>query len=147
MGWTRAYARRALSALALPTPTRDRVLHVYTQTRGAIPDWRTQCLCHRVAAYVWRAAHENACTRIVVHRDAVHRHEFDTVDLLRRDIVPRLGYFPHPLRLRGRTPALLATRGHQALGNTLDERAPVFVNVPAAVSGNPGSQETPSHGV
>lgn len=132
----RTFASRALRHLALPVPQRSgRTLNVFVDDKRALPDFRIHCACPHVANYVWRAAHENGCDRIRVHANAQHKHEFDTIDFLKRYTIARLGFLPAPMRLRnGKTPAHLATIGHRALGNEFDVMRG-YVNVPTTISG------------
>lgn len=130
----RDFARRALRRLALPVPQRDRTLNVYVEDAHALPAWGIRCTCPIAVNHVWRAAHENGCTKIVIHNGPQHHHEFDTVDFLKRFTIARLGFLPRPFSIAGKTPRLLATTGHRALGNTFDVTKPTF-HVPTAVSG------------
>ena len=118
----KTFAKNALRHLALPVPkSSGRTLNVFVEDKRAMPDFRIHCACPMVANYVWRAAHENGCTTIKVHAPGGHKHEFDTIDFLKKFTVARLGYLPQPFRLRGGgTPRLLATTGHRALGNEFD---------------------------
>lgn len=98
-----------------------KTLNVFVDDKRALPNYRIHCACPLVANYVWRAAHENGCDKIRVHASASHKHEFDTIDFLRKFTIARLGFLPSPLRLRGgQTPRKLATVGHAALGNEFD---------------------------
>src|SRR3989304_3481670 len=132
---SRAWARAALRTMALPVPDRDRTLHVQLPPGVQTPDVRTHCTCHVVAQYVWRAAPEQRCTRVRIHNGPAHAHECDPGELFKRATLQRLGFWPRVQTIRGRTPPQLATVGHRALGNTLEERRPIF-HVPAAVSGS-----------
>ena len=118
----RTFANRALTALALPVPkSSGRTLNVFVDDKSALPDFRIHCACPLVANYVWRAAHENGCDKIRVHANASHKHEFDTIDFLKKFTIKRLGFLPRPFKLRsGQTPRYLATVGHAALGNNFD---------------------------
>jgi len=126
----RDYSRRLLGRLALPVPTGTRTLNVLV-TNAQVPNAGHRCLCSIAAWYAWRAAHEQGCSIIRVHNGPAHKHEFDTVDLYRKVCGP--AWVPRPFSIRGRTPRLLATRGHQALGNVFDTTRPTFT-VPCAVS-------------
>ena len=130
---TREFARLAMRRMRLPVPSGTRTLHVHTPPGYATPQHRTQCLCHLLAQYVWRAAHEQSCSNIVVHNGPVHVHEFDTVDLFTRSVLKRCGFWPKVQTVRGVTPPQMATLGHRALGNTLEPYRPIF-HVPTAVS-------------
>ena len=132
----REQARRILRRMVLPAPARDRTLTVLVPPR-VMPAWGIRCLCSYVATHVWRAAHEQHCTKIRVV-DGAHRHEFDTIDLFRAVVKHRLGFVPGVKRIGGRVPPLMATRGFQALGNHFDTARPVFA-VPIAVSATPVS--------
>jgi len=138
---SREWARAALGRMRLPVPDRDRTLHVQLPPGVQTPDVRTHCTCHVVAQYVWRAAHEQRCTRVVIHNGPVHAHEFDTVELFKRATLQRLGFWPRVQTIRGRTPPQLATVGHRALGNTLEERRPIFPVSVAVSGGNAGGEE------
>ena len=131
---TREFARQVMTRMRLPVPTGSRTLHVHTPPGVRIPEFQTKCLCHRLAQYAWRAAHEQRCSTIVVHNGAVHTHEFDTVDLFTRSVLRRNGVWPRVQTVRGVTPPQLATLGHRALGNTLEPYRPIFP-VSVAVSG------------
>ena len=139
----RTFANRALTALALPVPkSSGRTLNVFVDDKSALPDFRIHCACPLVANYVWRAAHENGCDKIRVHASASHKHEFDTIDFLKQFTIKRLGFLPRPFRLRnGKTPALLATTGHRALGNEFGVLRH-YVNVPQPISSAASLVET-----
>lgn len=141
----REFARAALRHLVLPVPTRSgKTLNVLL-TAGPLPSAGVRCLCSLAATHVWRAAHEHECDKIVIHNGPHHKHEFDTIDLLKHLVTRRLGYWPSVMRVAGRVPSQLATRGFQALGNTFDRHRPVFRIGPMPVSGDPGRQEE-THG-
>ena len=141
MSLIREQARGILRRLALPVPKRDRTLNVVLTNKGAIPALGDRCLCTIAANYAWRAAHENHCTKIVVHNGPNHRHQFDTIDFFKAWVVKRLGWFPAVFSINGKTPRWLATVGHRALGNELDVTRPTFT-VPIAVSGSaPAAKE------
>ena len=119
---TREFARQVMRRLRLPVPTRTRTLHVHLPPRVQTPDVNVQCTCHFIAQYVWRLAHEQQCTEIVVHNGPVHQHTFDTVDLFAEGVLRHTGRWPKVMTVNGRTPPQMATTGHRALGNTLEER-------------------------
>lgn len=131
----RDFARRALKALALPVPQRERVLNVVIEDAKALPAWGVRCTCPIAVNHVWRAAHEQGCSKIVIHNGPNHHHSFDTIDFLRRFTLARLGFFPRVFTVGGKTPRLLATTGHKALGNVFDTTRPTF-NIPMTVSGS-----------
>jgi len=126
----RDFAKRLLGRLVLPQPAGDRTLNL-VDLEGKVPAYGHRCLCAMVAWKYWRTAHENGCNRIVVHNVA-HKHEFDTIDLYRK--VLGVAFVPAVQRVAGRVPRFLATRGHEALGDTLDTTRPTF-NIPLAVCG------------
>ena len=126
----REFSRRLLGRLALPQPTGHRTLNVLV-TDGQVPAYGHRCLCAVAAWYAWRAAHEQGCSTIRVHNGPTHKHAFDTVDLYRKVCGP--AWVPRPFTVRGRTPRLLATMGHRALGNVFDTTRPTF-HVPVSVS-------------
>ena len=126
-------ARSFLRRLALPIPQRERTLNVVFTIPGAVPSIGRRCLCTIAANHAWRAAHENHCTKIVVHNGAGHKHSFDTVEFLKSWTIRRLGHLPGVFQVAGRTPRWLATTGHQALGNEFDTTRPTF-QVPVDVS-------------
>lgn len=132
MSFWRSWSAQALRHLALPVPRRERVAHVYLTARGALPPDGVHCLCHLAAIRHFRVAHEHQCTRLVIH-DGPHTHPFDTMILLRSH-VRALGWWPSPLRVAGRTPSLLATRGFQRLGDEVTEHPTTVVAVRTAVS-------------
>ena len=134
MSQVREQARRALCRLALPVPQRERTLRVVVP-KGVVPAFGIRCLCVVPAKYAWRTAHENGCSRIVVEDGTGHKHEFQTIDLLNHMVRTQLGVIPAPKRVNGRVPRMLATAGHEALGNHLDTTRPTFT-VAAAVSGD-----------
>lgn len=136
MSLIRAQARGILRRLVLPVPTRDRTLNVVIENKGALPPLGHQCLCTAAVNYVWRVAHENGCTNIVIHDGPTHKHAFDTIDFFKAWVVKRLGWFPSVFSINGKTPRWLATTGHRALGNDIDVTRPTFT-VPIAVSGSP----------
>ena len=141
MSLWRTWSARALHHLALPQPRRERVAHVHLKVRGAIPSVGVQCQCHVAAIRHFRVVHEHACTLIVIH-DGAHVHPFDTMELLRQHVAA-LGWWPSPLRIAGKTPALLATRGLQALGDEVTEHPTTSVVVSTAISGStPVAKET-----
>jgi hypothetical protein len=126
-------------------PVRSKTLNVVLTTPlggQPVPDWGVRCLCHVVANHCWRVAAEQFCTEIVVHHPS-HRHPFDMTELLGYT-VRHLGYWPQVQRVNGRVMPLMATRGFQALGATLERHRPV-VAVPIAVSSEAGGKEV-SHG-
>ena len=137
----REFSRRLLGRLALPQPTGHRTLNVLV-TDGAVPAYGHRCLCAIAAWYAWRAAHEQGCATIRVHNGPQHKHAFDTIDLYRA--ILGTTWVPRPFTVRGRTPRLLATRGHQALVNTFDTTRPLF-NIPIAVSGGAAGGKEPTH--
>jgi hypothetical protein len=128
-----ATPKQILRHYSLPVPTTSaRTLHLQ-MLPGSVPSVRQQCLCHRVALAKWRVAHEQSCARIVVHRDANHKHEFDTIDLMRWQ-VQQLGVYPvQPHRINGQVPRLLGTTAALSLGDTLDTRTH-GVAVPVAIT-------------
>lgn len=145
MSLIREQARGILRRLVLPVPTRDRTLNVVFTPGAGVPALGHRCLCTIAVNHVWRAAHEHGCTKIVVHGGPGHKHEFDTIDFFKRWVIGRLGWMPSVFSIASRkgpkTPALLATRGHQALGNEFDTTRPTF-NIPIAVSSlTAGGQE------
>lgn len=135
----RDYTRRLMRYFVLPQPTRERNLRIYLPPR-VVPSAGLQCGCHMIAKRYWRTAHENHCTRILVHAEPVHVHSFDTVDLMRAH-VRELGWWPvRPELFNGTVPVLRATRTAQAAGDTFETRrwdALVPVGAPP-VSGDPG---------
>ena len=131
MSLLREQARSMLRRLVLPVPRRDRTLNVVVPA-GAVPAYGIRCLCVVVATYAWRAAHEHRCTKIRVHAGA-HTHEFDTSDLLRHLVRRQLGFLPGVMRVGGRVPSLLATRGLEALGNHFDTTR-LAVSVPVSLT-------------
>lgn len=144
----RAFAHNALRALALPVPRSEgRTLNVFLDDKRALPGYRIHCSCPLVANYVWRAAHEQGCTKIRVHASSTHRHEFDTIEFLKRFTIKRLGFLPRPARQAdGKVPAKLATAGHIALGNSFD-RMRNYVQVgaiSAPISAPMGAVEAPN---
>lgn len=147
MAEIREWARSALRRLVLPVPQRERTLNV-VPTTGPLPAYGHRCLCITVAIHGWRTAHENGCTKIRVHNGS-HKHEFETIDVLKHIIRDRLGYFPTAVqKVNGQVPRFLATRGMQALGAEFDITRPVFTvpvkvePAPAPISGDPGGKET-----
>lgn len=144
MSQIREQARGILKGLVLPVPTRDRTLNVVFTHKDAVPPFGHRCLCTIAANYAWRAAHENHCTRIVVHNGPSHKHAFDTIDFFKTWVVGRLGWFPSVFSIAGKTPRWLATTGHRALGNTFDVTRPTFT-VPVAVSGGMPAAKEPSN--
>lgn len=129
-----------MQRMRLPVPDRDRTLHVHLPSGVETPAHGVQCTCHYVAMYVWRAAHEQRCTKVVVHNGPVHVHEFDTVTLFNRFVLRRLGRWPRVMTIRGMTPPHLATTGHRALGNTFEERRMIFPVSTAVSSAHAGSK-------
>lgn len=129
----REFSRRLLGRLALPQPTGDRVLNVIV-TDAQVPHFGIKCLCTIAAWRAWRAAHENGCSKIVVHNGPVHKHAFDTVDLYRKVLGP--SWVPSVFRINGQTPRLLATRGFQALGDVFETTRPTF-NIPFTAVSSP----------
>lgn len=131
MSLVREQARGFLRRLVLPIPGRDRCLNVIVPV-GSVPAYGIRCLCVVVATYAWRAAHENGCSKIRVYAGS-HKHEFDTIDLLKHIIRRNLGFFPGVKTIGGRVPALLATRGLEALGNHFDTTR-LAVSVPVSLT-------------
>ena len=131
----RAFAANALRHLALPVPKRSgKTLNVMIDDKRAMPSYGIHCACPLVANYTWRTAHENGCDTIKVHAPSGHVHSFDTIDFLKKFTLARLGFLPKPFRLHnGKTPALLATTGHRALGNEFGVLRH-YVNVPQPIS-------------
>mgnify|MGYP001617069742 FL=1 len=119
---TREWARRVMQRMRLPVPERSRTLHVHLPPGVQTPDFKVQCTCYLVAQYVWRLAHEQRCTSIEIHNGPAHKHTFDTVDLFAEGVLRHTGRWPRVMTVAGRTPPQMATRGHQALGNQLEER-------------------------
>ena len=140
MASIREFSRRLLGRLALPQPTGTRTLNVLV-TDAQVPHFGHRCLCSIAAWYAWRAAHEQGCSTIRVHNGPGHKHEFDTVDLYRKILGP--AWVPSVFSIRGKTPRLLATRGHQALGNVFDVTRPTFrvTETITAVSSDAGGKE------
>mgnify|MGYP001619170458 CR=1 FL=1 len=130
----RTFAANALRHLALPVPKRSgKTLNVLIEDRRAMPSYGIHCACPLAANYAWRAAHENGCDKIKVHAPFGHVHEFDTIDFLKKFTIARLGFLPRPFTVRGKTPRMLATTGHRALGNELGVLRH-YVNVPHPIS-------------
>lgn len=140
MSQVREQARAALQGLGLPVPQRERTLRLIVP-KGVVPPFGIRCLCSVVAVKYWRTAHENGCTAVVVEDGTGHKHEFDTTELLQHIVRKKLGHIPAPKRINGRVPRGLATLGHAALGDRLEEARPVFA-VPVTVSGpSPAAKE------
>src|SRR5688572_28009717 len=131
MSLLRERARATLRRLKLPIPERERTLRVLVP-KGTVPAWGVRCLCAIPAVQAWRTAHENGCTKIMVEDGTGHRHEFETTELLAH-MVKQAWFLPAPKSINGMTPALMATRGFQALGNTFEIARPVHA-VPVAIS-------------
>ena len=140
MATAREFARQVMRRLRLPVPTRTRTLHVHLPPRVQTPDAGVSCTCHLIAQYVWRMAHEQQCTEIIVHNGPVHQHTFDTVDLFAKGVLRHTGRWPKVMTINGRTPPQMATTGHRALGNTLEVRR-LLIPVPAFPATVPAPKE------